>query len=334
MNIKDLENAISKYEYDLKSAELKEDYMLCTHILKDILKLLKDNNEKGIYKEKINSYKRKFRGINKKSLDNFKDISFNTDVSNDEIEKFFNFFINENDFNKLLLKITNHFIVKNDEVIKQSNEQSPVFLHLCSLDVYDDEGNILRGGFDSEKFYYYHTYHLFQGLSDLNLSLIFEKLISTDIINFNKLINYFKDKINIFPTYQSYYKFSHGLKKFFEGDFISSIHILVPLLEEVIIHISSMMNIDIIKLNNGKKISTNTKTLSSEIINNEVFMNKWGKDFSIQLDNVFFNEMGYKIRHLVAHGEIGYFECDFRKNILIIYFFISISNRVKITYNN
>jgi hypothetical protein len=46
MNIKDLENAISKYEYDLKSAELKEDYMLCTHILKDILKLLKDNNEK------------------------------------------------------------------------------------------------------------------------------------------------------------------------------------------------------------------------------------------------------------------------------------------------
>jgi hypothetical protein len=123
-----------------------------------------------------------------------------------------------------------------------------------------------------------------------------------------------------------------GLQKYFKEDYISSLHILVPQFEGLFLEIAQHCGIDIVALDQKQgAISTRTKALSEYYLESEEFKKIFGEDFCRQLKFVLFEQMGYRLRHKIAHGEIAPEECNFPNATLIIYFYLVLLARVSTT---
>ena len=103
--------------------------------------------------------------------------------------------------------------------------------------------------------------------------------------------------------------FSLGFIRFFQGEFISAVHILVPQLENVVRHILSLIGQDAWTIRSD--MTEESRSLPS-MLNN--FQNELerilGPAIVFDVDNVFVFEGGPKIRHSIAHGLISGAECS------------------------
>lgn len=64
--------------------------------------------------------------------------------------------------------------------------------------------------------------------------------------------------------------------------------------------------------------------------NDKEFKNIFGEDFCMQIKFILFEQLGYKIRHKVAHGEIKFNECNFQNTTLVLYLYLSLLGRIEI----
>ena len=102
--------------------------------------------------------------------------------------------------------------------------------------------------------------------------------------------------------------FALGFFRFFQGDFISAVHILVPQLENSVRHILSLAEQD---------TSTILSDMTEESRSLPSMLNKCreelegilGSAIVFDMDNVFVFEGGPKIRHSIAHGLISGADC-------------------------
>ena len=102
--------------------------------------------------------------------------------------------------------------------------------------------------------------------------------------------------------------FALGFIRFFQGDFISAAHILVPQLENSVRHILSR---------DGQDTSTIRSNMTEESRSLPSMLNNYrdelerilGPAIVFDMDNVFVFEGGPKIRHGIAHGLISGAEC-------------------------
>ena len=120
-----------------------------------------------------------------------------------------------------------------------------------------------------------------------------------------------------------------GLDRYFTEDYVSCLHILVPQFEALILSIAQKCGINTITLN-SKEISTRTSTLSMYHFESEEFQKIFGEDFCRQLKFVLFEELGYRLRHKIAHGEISLSECNFSNATLILYFYLVLLARITV----
>ena len=119
-----------------------------------------------------------------------------------------------------------------------------------------------------------------------------------------------------------------GLQKYFDRDYISALHILVPQFENVFLKICEKLGIDIVVLDQKQGLATRTKTLSENYLDSEEFKKVWGENFCRQIKIILFEQMGYRIRHKIAHGEIEPTECNFENTALILYFYLVLLGRI------
>ena len=126
-----------------------------------------------------------------------------------------------------------------------------------------------------------------------------------------------------------------AIERFFNGDYISTLHILVPKFEKVFLDLTQAIgkNADIIASRTQKgekdKVWTQDKTLGEDFLKNEDVRNIWGENFCEQIIFVFLSQLGYKLRHKIAHGYSKLDELNFQNSVLVFYFYLVLAARIK-----
>jgi hypothetical protein len=269
--------------------------------------------------------KKKLLEINKKAVAEFHKIEITQNVPSEVTERNVSF-LNElmsGTLPEALDKIGNSpiFFPKYSSIVTVANQSMPLFASIASTSTIDNRGNIIRGSEDGEFTWKMMRYRIEQDIIiQLYLKNIFTSLISIGKLNKEDLMHYFensgkvsKDDLKIIED---------GIEAYFRKDFVSAMHILIPRLESLFLNLSENSGIDIIALNSGRVISTQTRTLSDIHLDSAIFKDVWGEDLCEQLNFVLFRPLGYKLRHRIAHGEITFKECNFANVSILLYFYV------------
>jgi hypothetical protein len=287
-------------------------------------------------KEIVIICKNKIVEMNRKSIasgKDFKDLSFEQKIEGEnkrKYEKIIKEFLSEKNLIRILEKIGRHpFLMPKLSNVKKVAKKPPLSYQIASLSSISDEGHILRGGSDGNYAWFMKMYDLQQRLIiDLYLTRIMTDLITNGRLQSQDLSDYF---LNSGLIEQKNLKIILvGIKRYFEEDYISALHILVPQFESVFLNISEKLGIDIVALDQKHGLATRTKTLSESYLDSEEFKKVWGEDFCGQIKFVLFEAMGYKLRHKTAHGEITIEECNFQNTTLVLYLYLVLLGRVKV----
>lgn len=180
--------------------------------------------------------------------------------------------------------------------------------HLASLDNFDNEWLA---------YHYRNQLKITMGILDESISRLIssqqftEKSIMEVVIN-RRLLNA-----------NSLLKLQTVLERRFTNDYLSALHLLIPLVEKTFMSLSGKVGLDTIAYS-GKTISTRNATLSSAILKSTEYQEGWGSDFCIMLNFFLLDADGYKFRHRIAHGDITVDECNMTSFNLAFYFFIRI----------
>jgi len=305
-------------------AESAGDFFRASFFYKEALQLARNSGDK----ESILSLKTMLVETNRKSLESFKEIGAETLIPNEPIEKIIAG-VAQGDL-KMILKnigLNKNLFPHFKQVETTSDNTTPLFAQLANHSIISPDGHLVKGGTDASYSWFMKMYSLNQGIiNELLLKNIFDRILGVGF-NASSLIDYLKTT-NIFPE-ENLAIINTGIERYFSGDFISALHVLIPQFENVFMFLSERLGIDIVALNRGKEISTQTKTLSAEYLESEKFQNKWGMDLCEQIKFVLYDQLGYTLRHKICHGYIKKEECSIIEANLIIYLFLVLASRIK-----
>ncbi|MCP3477627.1 DUF4209 domain-containing protein [Bradyrhizobium sp. CCGUVB1N3] len=96
--------------------------------------------------------------------------------------------------------------------------------------------------------------------------------------------------------------YSRGFTRFFQGDFVSAVYVLTPLLEQSLRHVLKNSGYDVTKLNDATKTQED-RTISSlfEQMRTEL-VSIFGDSIVADIENVFLKKMGPNLRNRLSHG--------------------------------
>lgn len=280
--------------------------------------------------------------MNKKSIDSGKD--FQTieseakfsEAHQEQLRKLIESIIKVEDTNKILKTIGKnpYFCPNVDEVERQSKKSIPIFSILGTSTTISSDGHVLRGSSDPQYSWFAEMYRISQGLiMSLYLNRIFYMLIKDKKITSRSLPKYFSES-KLFNE-ERLKIITIGLKHFLKEDYISALHILVPQFEAFLLSIAQQFQLDVVAHDKkGEDVSTRTIILSENHLDSDSFQKVFGKNFCRQVKFVLFEQIGYKLRHKVAHGDIKSGECNFQNVTLILYLYLYLLGRFKIKKNN
>jgi len=331
MNNNELQNKLSQAE----EAEKREDFFSAAFFYRDALAVATKQGNSNT----IKLCKNKSVEMNKKSIasgKDFKELSFTQELPEDKKkahEEFIKKFLNQGDLKTILQAIGKHpfFFPKVADVQQSANKTMPISYQIASLSTISNDGHTLRGSSDGNYAWFMKMYDMNQQLAMLLYvgRIIYELMENKPNginLNIKELSEYFSNA-GIFDE-RNLKIILIGLQKYFDHDYISALHILVPQFENVFLKISEKLGIDIVALDQKQGLATRTKTLSENYLDSEEFKKVWGEDFCRQIKFVLFEQMGYRIRHKIAHGEIEPTECNFENTTLILYFYLVLLGRI------
>jgi len=324
---------------NLKQAEdleNKEEYFQSAHYYKQALKLALD---KGNSKDII-LCKNKCVEMNQKSIlsgKDFREISVEHALNEQQckqLDELIDTFFEEKNTNAILKRIGRNasFIPKISVVKDSANKTIPISYQIVNMSMISNEGHSLRGSEDGQLLWQMSMYDIsLQVILILYLNKIFINFMAFESIDkrltYENLLNYFIS-IEIIPE-KRLEIIKHGLKHFFQDDYISCLHILIPQFESLFLHVSQLCGMDIVALDQKLGIATHTKTLSDKYLETEEFIKVWGEDYCQLIKFVLFEPLGYKLRHKIAHGEILPEECNLQNCTLTLYLFLVILGRIE-----
>lgn len=289
-------------------------------------------------KQLIRLCKNKIVEMNKKSIasgKDFKEIEVTHKFSEEQqgiIQKLIDTLLNLDSINTILKVIGEHpyFFPKITEVETLANKNIPLAYQFATLTTVSNQGHTVRGSSDGSYSWFMKMYGLSQQLiMNMYLDKIFYMLTNNDSLknklSAEELIKYFANSKVVEPKQLKI--IAVGIQRYFDKDYISALHILVPQFEALFLNVAQKCGIDIIALDQKQDIATRTKTLSEYHLESGEFQNIFGEDFCRQIKFILFEPLGYKLRHKIAHGEVESEECSFCNANLIIYLYLVVLSR-------
>lgn len=297
--------------------------------------LLEFNNLSDCKKEKA-FCKRKIREMNLKKSKDFKHFSCNHSLTKedlDRINEIVDSFFEKKDINYTLQRTgLSAYLVPNYAQVKESAKKSmPISFQIANIASQSENGDFIKDGNNPDAIWLSEIYKIQQNfICNFYLADIFKKAMENDLCIQN-LSDYFKSKKLFTEDFTKV--LDAGLERFFEEDYISALHILVPKFEKVFMDLTGVLGeADAIasRSQKGEKelLWTQDRILGEDFLRNEEVRKIWGEDFCEQINFVFFSSLGYKLRHKIAHGYSTIEDFSFQNTILVIYFYLVIYARV------
>ncbi|TAL50089.1 MAG: DUF4209 domain-containing protein, partial [Chitinophagaceae bacterium] len=135
--------------------------------------------------------------------------------------------------------------------------------------------------------------------SSLFLRLVFEKIIDKHQLDTEKIINYLKPSVVIQSN--KLYFIRKALDAFFEKNYIVTIHILVPQIEDIIRYLLEQLGGNILKPTKNYYGGFNLRTLG-DVLGDDKIKEILGEDFSQYLRVLLIDQRGWNLRNKVCHG--------------------------------
>ncbi len=211
-------------------------------------------------------------------------------------------------------------------VKKTSEEIVPITAQLVTHMSIGDEGHVTSFD-DFETSWFIENYGMNMNLSISSINRVFSELIKKKQFTQENLMGLVISK-GIF-TGEFLLKLEAVLERRFANDYLSAIHILVPMFDKVFMHFSGLLGLDIYTYN-GRQTSTRNKTLSVEILKSEEFIKVWGEDFCYMLSYFLYDPNAQRFRHKVAHGDITVSECNFTTFNIVFFFLLRVIIKVQV----
>ena len=311
-----------------EEAEGKGEYFYAAYLYREAMKTAKNLNDGN----GIALLKKKIVETHKKMQAEMQTASAETEISGEAIIKFLASVIDNHNIEQIFEIIgRDRGYCPQYDVIAEQAKNIPLWSIIADVTMISKDGHVIKGGNDPAQMSFMQRYGLNQEiiLKVYLQRLFYELMRQQNLLTEESLITHFK-KSQLFP--ENVLKIVEvGIGRYFAEDYVSALHILVPQFETLFLSVSEKIGLDVIALEQTKEIATRTKILSAIQLDSPEFQKRWGKDFCEQLKYVLFEPLGYKLRHKVAHGEIGFEECSFATTSLMIYLFLAVTARVKKT---
>lgn len=312
-----------------ENAEKKEDFLIASFIYREALELAKRTSDGKSIKE----IKKRIKEVNKKAQESFKEVSVETKIPTDKAENIkstIQSILELKTLEESLFAIGVHpFFRPSLKGIRKTSERTlPLSYQLCTYTTLSEDGHFVSNDGDIGKSWLFQMYTIGQDLSTkLYLNPTFERLKKSKGLDSSELILYLKSK-GIFEE-KDFQFIEIGMQKYFEKDFISTLHILIPRFESVFLGLSSKMGLEMVSLNRTKDVSTQEAILSLGMLKSDEFKKVWSENFCFQLSFLLFEPLGYALRHKVAHGTISMDECNESYANLAVHLFLVLAATVK-----
>ncbi len=309
---------------EAEECDKKQDLLGASILYKEALEVAKNIGDSATIK-----YLKSKLTSSSKNID-YQTIEVQQKIPQEEIDKFISTVITNDPLNIILKNVGVHPYLRPriDDIEKQAKQSMPVSFHIVDLTTFSKDGHVIENGDDPVASWTAKMYEISQSMiGGLYLSRIFSELKSKKGLTADTLYKYLEEK-HTFPK-DSLPIIKIGLERYFSNDFVSSIHILIPQFENVLLQISEKLGFDIIALNRSAKASTSTRVMSEILLSDEKFQKSWGRDFCEQVKYVLLSPLGFKLRHKVAHGEITLEECNQMTNELIIHLMLILAGRIE-----
>ncbi|MBA3723952.1 MAG: DUF4209 domain-containing protein [Candidatus Levybacteria bacterium] len=286
--------------------------------------------------------KNKLVEMNEKSLsgEEFKEVEVTYELSPKEqtsLKLFIESFLKIDNKQETLSRIGLHpyLMPKVKEIKTTAGNTMPVSYQFVTLASISEEGHSIKGGSVAADSWYMQMYDLYlKNIMSMSLSKIFYILINDNPFSTNMS---YKD----FETFISKFKFINkkrvkiiltGMKSYFEKDYVSALHILVPQFESLILDIAKNNKLDVVAVDR-KVIATRPIILSENHLDSPDFKRIFSEDFCAQIKFVLFEPLGFRLRHKIAHGEITFNECNFQNTTLVLYLYLALLSRQNLSTN-
>ncbi|MEH7298524.1 MULTISPECIES: DUF4209 domain-containing protein [Bacillus] len=214
------------------------------------------------------------------------------------------------------------FIPKVNAIEEQVNKQDRAYpmQSLLSKSIISDgkkvEHTITEEDLKKINFISNYMCHLTVNLEVL-IKFIFEKLIGEYDLGVDKIMKKF-DRWGLLDNRNRPF-IEIGMKNFFEGDYISSVHILVPQFESTLRRLFSNAGFPTTSI---KKGTAQHEETFNEFLNREDIKSSLGNDIHKLIQIVMVEQAGLNLRNQIAHGLINFSSITKAQCLLVIYLFL------------
>jgi Domain of unknown function (DUF4209) len=210
-----------------------------------------------------------------------------------------------------------------EELTKELIATSPLY-HLVTKGLIDDEKKVAEAKNDEESYQWAFSQNYMLHLQMvLNMVLVplFDKLMNERGLTSEIII----DQVFVWPLMSEKNKpfVELGIKKFFDGDYVSSIHILVPQFESTLRRMFAAAGYATTSI---KKSTAQHEETFNEFLNRDDIKEALGERIHKLIQMVMVDQMGINLRNKVAHGLITFEQCTKDLNLLVIYLFLLLTN--------
>lgn len=199
----------------------------------------------------------------------------------------------------IILHIPN--LAKEKQIQLEESKRSLPF-DLIPTTTYDAMGNPINHvgvGKDVEHQMFRHKMQYRMQFSAILLRLIVDKMIEKNIFTYESVMQAFEGSIVLSIDQKPL--FERGVRAYFEGDYMVTCHLLVPLFESAIRRLVASQGGEILQ-HNQDPIEGNRYISLDGLLESEVLKNLFPEDVLVYFQNLFTDHNGWNLRNLISHG--------------------------------
>jgi len=255
-------------------------------------------------KDEADRISNKIRELGKQTKSEFKKIETSLEIPKNELEEYIKW-LTDGDLDSVLKKIAVNYIPRKDEVVEQIRDLSkkaPISF-LITRKIFDTDGRLiatvgpLKEDMDG---------HIVLRISkNMQISSFFLRetliiLIDKFSLTASKIVNYLY-KSPIFEEKRRDFLI-RGIEAFLDGDFLVSMHILIPQIEAIIRNLAEKIGIPILKPSRSGGFFYRTL---DELLREEGIIRVLSEDMCLYFRVLLTDQRGWNIRNDVCHGISG-----------------------------
>lgn len=213
----------------------------------EILPMLSRNNLDGIHSHRIVEYKRRFREMGKLTSSTFQKVQLTDECTEEELQEIMADVFSSSNAMEFFVKVCSRFLTNKADMVQAAKKSEPA---LMKLPVFP---HVIAGNGDSGKaasgseHWYKMRYQFRQAINGQLVYMAFIGALDRGIINEESIFG-FLSSTGLFEDDAQAFTFRHALSRAFSGDYVSAIHVLVPLFERVVIRKCEMLGMDTVSM--------------------------------------------------------------------------------------